>query len=198
MGSYAVYGYSDDLSSMPPKRSPSRALFALWEIVPAAASAVITTCYAVQHENAANVGDCKSLTPFSLCLTDFRLKQHGDPADAGFLTIPYTAGSIWTVNPGPGTMLGACLTFGCSISSFSYRRQERDRYQTVFFVVAICVACASGAISGHDPNLIMLGYIPWALCLAILTSAFFHWMLRQCGMKTGHVKNDLEDNKEAW
>lgn len=55
MGSYVVYGFSDEIS-MPPNRHPGRALFALWEVFPAAASAVITTCYAVQHESTVNVG----------------------------------------------------------------------------------------------------------------------------------------------
>jgi O-antigen/teichoic acid export membrane protein len=95
-------------------------------------------------------------------------------------------------------MLVACLTFGCSISSISYRRQEFDRYQTVFLFVVICVACTLGAISGSNPNLIMLGYVPWGLCVAIVASALSHWAMRQCGMKTGKTHNDLEDNKQAW
>jgi len=180
MGSHVIYGFSDEPSSMPPNRQPGRALIALWEIFPAAASAVITTCYAVQHENAIN------------------LQQHGELADTDFSAIPCSISSSWAMNPGPGMMLGACLTFGCSISSFSYRRQELDRYQTIFFVVAICVACTSGAISGSNPNLIMLGYIPWALCVAIIASALSHWVMRQCGIKTGHVQHDFEENKEAW
>ena len=101
-------------------------------------------------------------------------------------------------NPGPGMMLGACLMFGCSISSYSYRRQELDRYQTVFFVVAVCVACTLGTISGSNPNFIMLGYIPWGLCVAIVASAVSHWAMRQCGINTGLAHHDLEDNKEAW
>jgi hypothetical protein len=56
MGSCVVYGFPDDLPSMPPTRYSGRALFALWEIFPAAASALITTRYAVQHESAVNVG----------------------------------------------------------------------------------------------------------------------------------------------
>jgi hypothetical protein len=44
---------------MPPNQHPGRALFALWEIFPAAASAVITTCYAIQNESAVNVGGGK-------------------------------------------------------------------------------------------------------------------------------------------
>jgi len=59
MGSYVVYGFSNEISSMPPNRHPSRVLFALWEIFPAAGSAVITTCYAVQHDTAVNVGGGK-------------------------------------------------------------------------------------------------------------------------------------------
>ena len=118
--------------------------------------------------------------------------------DTSLSTLPYLASSAWALNPGPGMMLGACMTFGCSVSSFSYRRQELDRYQTVFFVVAICVACTSGVLSGSNPNFIMLGYIPWGLCVAIIASVVSHWMMRQCGVKTRVVQHELEDNKEAW
>jgi len=142
--------------------------------------------------------EAKSRSLILQYLTDFPLQQHGDLTDIGFDTLPYTASSTWVMNPGPAMMLGACLTFGCCISSYSFRRQELDRYQTIFFVLAICVACTSGAFSGSNPNLIMLGYIPWGLCVAMVTSAFSHWLIRKCGVKTGYVQNDLEDNKEAW
>jgi hypothetical protein len=60
MGSDALYGFSDDdLPHMPPPRHSTRVLLAVCEILPAAASAVITTCYAVQHESAVNVGQGK-------------------------------------------------------------------------------------------------------------------------------------------
>jgi hypothetical protein len=57
MGSYDLYGSSDDeLSHMPPPRHSTRVFFAVWEIFPAAASTVIATCYAIQHESVVNVG----------------------------------------------------------------------------------------------------------------------------------------------
>lgn len=93
-------------------------------------------------------------------------------------------------------MLVACLAFGLSISSYSYRRQHVDIYQNAFFVVAICGACSLGAIWGSDVNLIMLGLIPAALCLAILLSAFSHWGMGQCGMKIGVQRCELEDDGE--
>jgi hypothetical protein len=56
MGNYVIDRIPDDLPSMAPTRYLSRAFFALWEILPATASAIITTCYAVQHESTINVG----------------------------------------------------------------------------------------------------------------------------------------------
>ena len=70
MGGYVVYGFSDELSSMSPKQRQGRVLFALWEIIPAITSAVITTCYAVQHENSIRVswGNYKPLYMFNRIL----------------------------------------------------------------------------------------------------------------------------------
>jgi|HubBroStandDraft_4_1064222.scaffolds.fasta_scaffold298198_1 hypothetical protein len=82
-------------------------------------------------------------------------------------------------------MLSACLVFGYCISSYSYRWQDLDKYQTPIFILAICSACAVGTILDNDANLIMLGYIPWALCLAILVSAAFHWMIRRLEPRRG-------------
>jgi hypothetical protein len=83
-------------------------------------------------------------------------------------------------------MLLACL------SSYSYKRQDLDKYQNAFFILAICGACAFGALYRSDANLIMLGYIPWALCLAMILSAFSHWMLRLCGIETEIPRGEIE------
>lgn len=65
-------------------------------------------------------------------------------------------------------MLGACLVLGCAISSFAYRRQDRDKLQTPVFIAAITLACTLGFAWDLNANLIMLGMIPWALCGAMV------------------------------
>lgn len=75
-------------------------------------------------------------------------------------------------------MLGACLTLGCSISSFAYRRQQEDRYQSLIFVLAIIFATIFGFALGINANIIMLGLIPWALCVAMILSITVHWLVR--------------------
>jgi hypothetical protein len=77
-------------------------------------------------------------------------------------------------------MLGACLLLGCSISSFAYRRQEQDDYQTPIFVLAIAASTAFGYMLGINANIIMLGLIPWALCTAMIFSVAVHWIVRRC------------------
>lgn len=76
-------------------------------------------------------------------------------------------------------MLSSCLILGCAISSYAYRRQEQDSYQTLILLTAIGAASAIGLVAGVDVNLIMLGLIPWALCLAMVLSSWLHWLLRR-------------------
>ncbi len=77
-------------------------------------------------------------------------------------------------------MLGACLVLGCSISSFAHRRQQGDRYQSLIFVLAITQCTIFGLVLGVNANLIMLGLIPWALCVAMIYSVAVHWLVRRC------------------
>ena len=46
------------------------------------------------------------------------------------------------------------------------------------FVLAATAATALGSALGVNANLIMLGIIPWALCIAMAFSAAVHWMVR--------------------
>jgi hypothetical protein len=82
-------------------------------------------------------------------------------------------------------MLFACLILGCSISSFAYRRQDGDKYQTPIFAVAIASATIFGLAMGVNANVIMLGIIPWALCLAMIGSVTVHWLIRRCSKNAG-------------
>ena len=84
------------------------------------------------------------------------------------------------LNPSAALMLFACLLIGGSISSFAYRRQREDVYQSLIFVLAITISTIFGLSLGMNANLIMLGLIPWALCFAMMCSVAIHWAVRRC------------------
>jgi hypothetical protein len=88
-------------------------------------------------------------------------------------------------------MLSSCLILGCAISSFAYRRQEQDKYQTAIFIIAIGGASAAGLILRVDANLIMLGLIPWALCLAMIISSSLHWLLKSYNSHQTNICCDI-------
>jgi hypothetical protein len=88
-------------------------------------------------------------------------------------------------------MLIACLILGLSISSFAYRRQEGDRFQTPIFVLAITSATVFGLALGVSSNVIMLGVIPWALCLAMIGSVAVHWLIRRCSRDRGAIYTEI-------
>jgi hypothetical protein len=71
--------------------------------------------------------------------------------------------------------------YGCSISSYSYKRQNVDKYQNTILVLAIFASCAIGTLLGESSTLILLGYVPWAICIGVLLSAFYHWVKRLSG-----------------
>ncbi len=96
------------------------------------------------------------------------------------------------LDPSPTLMLGACLLLGCSISSFAYRRQGDDRYQTPVFALSVAAATVSGLALGVSTNLIMLGLIPWSLCTAMVVSVVVHWGVRRCGRREYTVINYCE------
>jgi hypothetical protein len=96
------------------------------------------------------------------------------------------------LDPPPALMLGACLLLGCSISSFAYRRQRDDHYQTPIFALSVVAATVSGLALGVSTNLIMLGLIPWSLCTAMVVSVIAHWGVRRCGRRDYTVINCCE------
>jgi hypothetical protein len=81
-------------------------------------------------------------------------------------------------------MLAGSLFLGCSVSSFVYRRQESDKYQTPIFIFTATVATMAGFRMDVSPNLVMLGVIPWALCFSMVTSVSVHWVMRRCSGRT--------------
>ncbi len=53
---YDMHVLLDEYRQMPYRRSIRQCFCTFWEILPAASSAFITTCYAVKHANAVSVG----------------------------------------------------------------------------------------------------------------------------------------------
>jgi hypothetical protein len=92
-------------------------------------------------------------------------------------------------------MLSSCLVLGCAVSSFIYRRQEKDRYQTLIFVVAITAASTIGLASGVCANLVMLGLIPWALCLSMLFSSILHWLVKRYSRRQIYIIYEVDENE---
>lgn len=144
-------------------------LCTLWEIFLVLFSSVITTSYTLHHER--RVGGHASSELQS---------QAFNPGHFGFF-----------LDPSPGLMLGSCVLLGCSVSSFAYRRQERDRFQAPIFALAICVASALGVALSINANLLMLGLFPWALCCAMVLSSAAHWLLRRCSGRRAYNDCDL-------
>ncbi|KAG9233251.1 hypothetical protein BJ875DRAFT_52213 [Amylocarpus encephaloides] len=128
-----------------------------WEILFVASCSVITTSYTLHDEVRLN-------TPAG----SIQQAQAFDPGSFSFI-----------FDPSPGVLLGACIVEGCAISSFAYRRQAEDIFQAPLFVFAITGAIICGVALGINPNILMLGVIPWAVCLTMMTSASVHWLLRQ-------------------
>lgn len=91
---------------------------------------------------------------------------------------PDTSHISFIIDPSPALMLSSCLVLGCAVSSFAFRRQENDRYQTVTFLIAIGAASAFGLVKNVEPNVIMLGLTPWALCIAMILISCFSWLMK--------------------
>ncbi len=85
-------------------------------------------------------------------------------------------------------MLVSCLVFGCSASSFVYRRQAHDHLQVVVLLVTVAAVIGLGKATGASDNLIVLGYMPGALCAAMLASYCGHSLLRRLGTRSQDVR----------
>ncbi|KAK4451616.1 hypothetical protein QBC34DRAFT_400247 [Podospora aff. communis PSN243] len=89
------------------------------------------------------------------------------------------------LNPPPELMLVSCLVFGCCVSSFVHRRQTQDAFQFAVYAVFITAAVISGYGLEASANLILLGYAPWAMCVAMATSLSGHALYRRQRTQTG-------------
>jgi uncharacterized membrane protein YjfL (UPF0719 family) len=91
-------------------------------------------------------------------------------------------------------MLFSCLLFGCCVSSFTHRRQSQDRFQFVVYFALL----GGGALVGYgvraSAHLILLGYLPWATCAAMVISMSGHGLYRW--LRPG-VDKKREDEEKA-
>ncbi|KAK0102519.1 hypothetical protein ONS95_006133 [Cadophora gregata] len=142
------------LNSVP---CPAQTLATCWEIFFATFGSLLCSSYAIHHEEPyfTDAGSSMAINPKYLRYFSFVL------------------------DPSPALMLFACLILGCSISSFAYRRQREDNYQDLIFVLAVTFSTIFGLVLGINANLIMLGLIPWALCIAMMCSVAIHWAARR-------------------
>ncbi|KAF5869976.1 uncharacterized protein Bfra_010121 [Botrytis fragariae] len=131
-------------------------LGAIFEPLIAMVSATVTTRYTLYYEQRRIISNTK---PMGYTFISGRLSVILDP---------YAL-----------SLLASCLLLGCSISSFTHRRQVHDRCQSLILVFAILTATTIGFGLGIDANLIMLGFVPWALILAMVFSVFVHWTVRR-------------------
>ncbi|KAM7194304.1 hypothetical protein V8F20_008051 [Naviculisporaceae sp. PSN 640] len=81
--------------------------------------------------------------------------------------------------PSPALMLVSCLVFGCCVSSFVHRRQDKDPLQFLVYLVLLGSVVIAGYQSEASANMILLGYLPWTMCLAMATSITGHSLYRQ-------------------
>ncbi|KAK4236769.1 hypothetical protein C8A03DRAFT_16629 [Achaetomium macrosporum] len=84
----------------------------------------------------------------------------------------------FSFRPSPGLMLFSCLVFGCCVSSFTHRRQSKDPFQFIVYIIFLGVAAVIGCGIRTNVHLILLGYLPWATCAAMVTSISGHSLYR--------------------
>lgn len=92
-------------------------------------------------------------------------------------------------------MLASSLGLGCAITSFVFRRHEKDRFQTPVVLGMLIVAIAVGRAMGASANLILLGWIPWALDVAMVLSVVSHsafgWTAPSRGRKGNYSEKTI-------
>ncbi|KAK0734108.1 hypothetical protein B0T26DRAFT_635564 [Lasiosphaeria miniovina] len=96
------------------------------------------------------------------------------------------------LHPSPGLMLCSCLLFGCCVSSFAHRRQDKDPLQFAVYMIVLAAAAIIGYGLRASSNLILLGYLPWATCLAMAISISGHNLHRRWVVETRNALLDEE------
>ncbi|ORY66213.1 uncharacterized protein BCR38DRAFT_429612 [Pseudomassariella vexata] len=149
----------------------------LFELFPSVICCVVSTSY-IYHADQSGVDADQLHTPL---FPSSRV--------VGFLHLDFIT------DPSPGLMLGSCVVLGCCLSSFAHRRQDEDRYQTGIFVTLAIWAVLLGRGVGASYNMITLGFVPWALCAAMLLSFGGHSVGRWLVGRRRKEVESVTDNK---
>jgi len=113
----------------------------------------------------------------------------------GQLAVKQTAAGDFLLHPTPELMLCCCLIFGCCVSSFAHRRQDQDGLQIAVYAVFLVGAIVVGYGLEASANLILLGYVPWAMCVAMATSLSGHHFYRLRKLDSGMKLKDEEKDR---
>lgn len=81
-------------------------------------------------------------------------------------------------SPSPGVFSGACLVMGCAVVSHIHRHRTIDRYQTPVFLFVMMWSALVGLGVGAPAEVLMLAYVPWGACLAMILSRYGHMFVR--------------------
>ena len=96
-------------------------------------------------------------------------------------------------------MLFCCFVFGCCVSSFTQRRQRQNPFQFVVYLVLLSGAALVGYWLRADPNLVLLGYLPFATCAAMAISVSGHGAYRRLRPEAAAPPGDEEKAQPgAW
>ena len=162
------------------------------EIITGGICCVVTTCYTIHKEQNGGIDvrqvSSKLLKPPFLLLGQLMMEctHHQPPVRIGNDDLIQRT-TLFITHPDPGTVLGACLLMGCSLSLFMQQRQEKDRYQSLVFLVVITWAVILGKRLGTSANMVALSLVPWALCLGMLLSFVGHALARGLSGRTKRV-----------
>ncbi|KAK0617956.1 hypothetical protein B0T17DRAFT_459099, partial [Bombardia bombarda] len=143
----------------------------VFEIVLASICSIVTWHYTAQHESRSRYDASKS--------SEQRVIAEGKRDDV-FL------------HPSAGLMLASCIIIGCCVSSFVHRRQDKDQLQPLVIFVLLASAVALGSASRESANMVLLGYIPPATCVAMVVSILAHSFYRRWRPSIG---KGFEDEK---
>ncbi|KAF3769108.1 hypothetical protein M406DRAFT_355172 [Cryphonectria parasitica EP155] len=95
----------------------------------------------------------------------------------------------------PGMMLGSCLVLGVCVSSFLYRHQQDAPQQSLYFIFTILTCITAGGFARAGMDMIVLAYLPWALCLAMFASPCGHYLMRWAGGR-GEVSSSWDTEEQ--
>lgn len=109
-------------------------------------------------------------------------------SDFGYVNDSQVAGHVFAHflrRPTPKVVLISALGFGCCVSSFGYRRRREDPFQVVVFALLVGTVATVAYGLGESPSMLLLGYMPFATCAAMIFSICGHAIFRRTRSEQG-------------